>query len=142
MNLRISIMLLCFLVTGLVKAEITLPKIFSNEMVLQRETNVLLYGWADPNEEFTIYTSWNDATVVVKTGNNAKWKVTVETPKAGGPFQIRFKGKTNEITLKDVLIGEVWLFPHLYSQFYYLHSTPYYSVQNKATPHLSTRLLM
>lgn len=109
MNLRISIMLLCFLVTGLAKAEITLPKIFSNEMVLQRETNVLLYGWADPNEEFTIYTSWNDATVVVKTGNNAKWEVTVETPKAGGPFQILFKGKTNEITLKDVLIGEVWL---------------------------------
>lgn len=109
MNLRISTMLLCFLVTGLAKAEITLPKIFSNEMVLQRETNVLLYGWADPNEEFTIYTSWNDATVVVKTGNNAKWEVTVETPKAGGPFQIRFKGKTNEITLKDVLIGEVWL---------------------------------
>lgn len=109
MNLRISIMLLCFLVTGLTKAEITLPKIFSNEMVLQRETNVLLYGWADPNEEFTIYTSWNNATVVVKTGNNAKWEVTVETPKAGGPFQILFKGKTNEITLKDVLIGEVWL---------------------------------
>ncbi|HDZ04318.1 hypothetical protein LCGC14_0206320 [marine sediment metagenome] len=109
MNLRIRLILLCFLVTGLAKAEITLPKIFSDEMVLQRETSVLLYGWANPNEEITIYTSWNDATVNVKTGNNAKWEVTVETPKAGGPYQIFFKGKTNEIILKDVLIGEVWI---------------------------------
>ncbi|HAF77169.1 MAG TPA: sialate O-acetylesterase [Maribacter sp.] len=109
MNLRFNLMILCLLVTTFAKAEITLPKIFSNEMVLQRESDVLLYGWADPNEEFTIYTSWNDESLAVKTGNDAKWEITVKTPEAGGPFQIIFKGKSNEITLKDVLIGEVWL---------------------------------
>ncbi|SHK40018.1 sialate O-acetylesterase [Maribacter aquivivus] len=109
MNLRLILFMLCLVVTTFAKAEITLPKIFSNEMVLQRESDVLLYGWADPNEEFTIYTSWNDETVAVKTGNDAKWEITVKTSEAGGPFQIIFKGKSNEITLKDILIGEVWL---------------------------------
>ena len=109
MNLCYTLMMLCLVMTTFAKAEITLPKIFSNEMVLQRETDVLLNGWADPNEEFTIYTSWNDDIVDVKTGNDAKWEISVKTPEAGGPFQIIFKGKSNEITLKDVLIGEVWL---------------------------------
>ncbi|MDF4204294.1 sialate O-acetylesterase [Maribacter sp. SA7] len=109
MNIRFTLILLCLVVTTFTKAEITLPKIFSNEMVLQRESNVLLYGWADPNEEFTIYTSWNDETVQVKAGNDAKWEITVKTPEAGGPFKISFTGKNNEITLQDVLIGEVWL---------------------------------
>ncbi|MEP2278580.1 sialate O-acetylesterase [Maribacter sp.] len=109
MNIRFALILLCMVATTFAKAEITLPKIFSNEMVLQRESNVLLYGWADPNEEFAIYTSWNDETVQVKTGNNAKWEITVKTPEAGGPFTISFTGKNNEIILQDVLIGEVWL---------------------------------
>ncbi|MDP5061104.1 MAG: hypothetical protein NWP64_04220 [Maribacter sp.] len=80
MNIRFILIMLCLVVTTFAKAEITLPKIFSNEMVLQRESDVLLYGWADPNEEFTIYTSWNDEIVAVKTGNDAKWQISVKTP--------------------------------------------------------------
>ncbi|VXA97173.1 sialate O-acetylesterase [Maribacter litoralis] len=109
MNVRRSLIIICFLATALVKAEITLPGIFTDAMVLQRQTDVLLYGWAEPNEEFTVFTSWNNVTINVKTGNDAKWEVTVKTPKAGGPYKITFKGGANEITLKDVLIGEVWL---------------------------------
>ncbi|WP_430424987.1 sialate O-acetylesterase [Maribacter litoralis] len=109
MNVRRSLIIICFLATALVKAEITLPGIFTDAMVLQRQTDVLLYGWAEPNEEFTVFTSWNNVTINVKTGNDAKWEVTVKTPKAGGPYEITFKGGANEITLKDVLIGEVWL---------------------------------
>ena len=109
MKLRLSLFLLCLFAISIVKAEITLPNIFSDHMVLQRESNVLLYGWANPNEEFTIYTSWDDTTLNVKTGNDAKWEIQVATPKAGGPYQISFKGNINEVILKNVLIGEVWL---------------------------------
>jgi sialate O-acetylesterase len=109
MKLRLSLFFLCLLAVTIVKAEITLPNIFSNEMVLQRESDISLYGWAGPSEEFSIYTSWNDETVLVKTGNDAKWNIQVATPKAGGPYTIRFIGKENEIVLSDVLIGEVWL---------------------------------
>jgi len=107
--MRFSFFMLFILTTLFVKAEISLPNIFSDHMVLQRKTDVLLYGWGQPNEEFTIYTSWNDATVEMKTGNDAKWQVQVATPKAGGPYEIHFNGKNNEIILNDVLIGEVWL---------------------------------
>ncbi|TLP77241.1 sialate O-acetylesterase [Maribacter sp. ACAM166] len=107
--MRFTFFLLFILTTVFVKAEISLPNIFSDQMVLQRETDVVLYGWASPNEEFTIYTSWNDTTIEMKTGNNAKWHLEVQTPKAGGPYTIIFKGNDNEIILNDVLIGEVWL---------------------------------
>ncbi|WP_339657084.1 sialate O-acetylesterase [uncultured Maribacter sp.] len=109
MKLRVNLFFLCLFTVTIVNAEITLPHIFSNEMVLQRESDVLLYGWARPSEEFSIYTSWNDETLEVKTGNDAKWKIQIATPKAGGPYTIRFTGKENEIVLTDVLIGEVWL---------------------------------
>ncbi|SNR40072.1 sialate O-acetylesterase [Maribacter sedimenticola] len=108
-KMRFYLLLIFICSTAIVKAEITLPNIFSDKMVLQREAEVLLYGWADPNEEFEIYTGWNDKTVAVKTGNNAKWQVTVQTPEAGGPYSIKFTGKGNEIIFTQVLIGEVWL---------------------------------
>ena len=90
-------------------AGITLPNIFSSDMVLQRDSEVKLFGWAYPNEEFEIYTSWNNRTLNVKTGNDAKWQVTVLTSEAGGPYEIRFSGSYNEIILSNVLMGEVWL---------------------------------
>jgi len=109
MKIHFYLILLCLLVASIARAEISLPHIFSDEMVLQRETNVLLYGWASPHEEFTIYTSWNDETLEVKTGNDAKWEIMVGTPKAGGPYRINMKGADNEINLKNILIGDVWL---------------------------------
>ncbi|APQ16226.1 sialate O-acetylesterase [Maribacter hydrothermalis] len=108
MKFRFIILLFSTIVTTVAKAEITLPNIFADEMVLQRETEVLLYGWARPNEEITVFTSWDNATMELKAGNNAKWEIKVATPKAGGPYEIRFKGD-NEIVLKNVMIGEVWL---------------------------------
>jgi sialate O-acetylesterase len=90
-------------------AEISLPHIFSSHMVLQRNANVKLFGWADPNEAFSISTSWDGKKYAVKTGNDAKWLLEITTPGAGGPYIIRLGGENNTIELKDVLLGEVWL---------------------------------
>ncbi len=109
MNKLFGIAVLWLFTIAIAQAEITLPQIFSDNMVLQREADVMLYGWASPNEAITIQTSWDDATFEIKTGNDAKWQVQVATPRAGGPFTIHFKGKENEIVLKNILIGEVWL---------------------------------
>lgn len=90
-------------------AKITLPHIFSDSMVLQRNEKVLLWGWGNTGEEITIITSWDNKEYVTKTKITAKWEIEVETPKAGGPFIINFKGSENEIKLENILIGEVWL---------------------------------
>jgi len=90
-------------------AKITLPNIFSDNMVLQRSETVLLWGWGNTGEEITITTSWDNKEYVTKTAITAKWEIEVETPEAGGPFIINFKGNDNEIILENILIGEVWL---------------------------------
>lgn len=93
----------------MVRAEVVLPNIFTDNMVLQRNSEVLIWGWGDINEEVVIITSWNNKEYKVTTPLTANWKLQVATPDAGGPFTIQVKGKSNEIVLQNVLIGEVWL---------------------------------
>lgn len=100
---------LCFCTIQISLAKVVLPQIFGDHMVLQRETQVLLWGWGSPSEEITIRTGWDGQEYRVKTTNAAKWKIYVNTPKAGGPFIVSFQGNSNKITLNNVLIGEVWL---------------------------------
>ncbi len=93
----------------LAKANVRLPQVFSDGMVLQQNTTVNVWGWAAPGEEVAIVASWNPQdTLKVKGSRYAKWEIQLSTPKAGGPYQLTFTGY-NSITLKDILIGEVWL---------------------------------
>jgi sialate O-acetylesterase len=65
-------------------------------------------GWAAPAEMVYITTSWNNKTDSVKATRDANWQLFVQTPPAGGPYTITFKGQ-NTITLENVMIGEVWI---------------------------------
>jgi sialate O-acetylesterase len=91
-----------------VNANVTLPEIFSDNMVLQQKSDIILWGWAKAGENIVIKADWMDQEVKVVTSVQGTWKVTIKTPAAGGPFNIRIKGR-NEVILKNVLIGEVWL---------------------------------
>ncbi|GLB49354.1 sialate O-acetylesterase [Neptunitalea lumnitzerae] len=104
---KIFILLLFISPLATVKANVVLPSVFSDHMVLQQNTTTKFWGWADPNEELTISPSWTTETYTTKTSNLANWKLEIPTPKAGGPFTIKVKGY-NEILLTDVYIGEVW----------------------------------
>ena len=90
-------------------AEVTLPNVLSDGMVLQRNANVKLWGWANTGEKVQITTSWDSKEYQIETSITAKWEIEISTPEAGGPFVINFKGDENEVSLKNVLIGEVWL---------------------------------
>jgi len=92
-----------------VSAKVTLPNIFSDNMVLQRNDKVVLWGWGNLGEEITIVTSWDNATYTAKTAISTKWEIAIDTPETGGPFTIQFSGEENRIELKNILIGEVWL---------------------------------
>ncbi|RZK05682.1 MAG: sialate O-acetylesterase [Flavobacterium sp.] len=101
--------ILLFLVsTNLASANVVLPNIFSDNMVLQRNSDVKIWGWASPKEEITITTSWNNQEYKTIPDNEAKWNIDIKTPEAGGPFEITIKGY-NQVTLNNLLIGEVWL---------------------------------
>ncbi len=89
-------------------ANISLPEIFSNNMVLQQKSEVTFWGWAKTGEKVTVKADWLDKESSVVTGSQGKWKLVLQTPAAGGPFNILIRGY-NEIIIKNVLIGEVWL---------------------------------
>lgn len=90
-------------------AEIRLPSVFTDHMVLQRNTEVTLWGWGRPSEEITITPEWlNGDTIKTQVNNMGKWSARIPTGEAGGPYTIRFNG-SSEIILSDVMLGEVWL---------------------------------
>lgn len=95
-------------ISNTVLANITLPNLFSDNIVLQRNSEVTIWGWASPKEEVTIKPSWDNREYKTKTNNQAKWEIKIKTPEAGGPFVISLKGY-NEIVLNNILIGEVWI---------------------------------
>ena len=89
-------------------ADVRCAKIFGDHMVLQRETEVAVWGWGDPGEHVTVTGSWSDGGRVTVTGRDGRWSLKIATPVAGGPHTLSVKGN-NELTFSDVLIGEVWV---------------------------------
>lgn len=105
---RSVLFLFSVLALAAAKAEIKLPALIGNNMVLQQQSRVALWGWADAGEKITITASWNKKATSVMAGADGKWITWVNTAKAGGPYTIMFKG-SNEIKIENVLLGEVWL---------------------------------
>lgn len=90
------------------QAKVTLPKIFSDGMVMQQQTKANLWGDAKANATVKITTSWNKKTITTKADNDGKWKTSVETPAAGGPYSITLNdGEKTE--LNNILMGELWI---------------------------------
>jgi len=89
-------------------ANVILPGIFGDHMVLQRNAEVTVWGFAKPFEEVTLHPQWSDEAPSMLTGADGRWELKIHTPDAGGPYTLTVKG-WNEIVIQDVLIGEVWL---------------------------------
>lgn len=80
---------------------------FNNDMVLQQQSTVKIWGKAEPNKNVTMVTSWNFKKYKVLADNEGKWTISFTTGKAGGPYSIILSdGKA--VTL-NILLGEVWL---------------------------------
>ena len=88
-------------------ATITLPAMFSNNMVLQQHADVAIWGNSFPKSSVTLLASWNKKAYKTTTDASGKWRLTIHTPNAGGPFSIKIKD-TATLTINNVLIGEVW----------------------------------
>ena len=89
-------------------AEVRLPAVLGDNMVLQRNSEVNLWGWSMPRKKVKIKTSWNHKKYRVRSDEEGKWLVKVATTDAGGPYSITFSdGKKTR--LENILLGEVWI---------------------------------
>jgi sialate O-acetylesterase len=107
MNIRLCLGLLAGFAGFSVRADIVLPAIFADHLVLQQGRELPLWGWADPDERVEV--SFKGATVSATADAGGRWKVTLPAQgidAVGG--ELVFAGK-NRVTLKDVVVGEVWL---------------------------------
>lgn len=95
---------------GYAKAAIRLPAVIADHMVLQQNTEVVLWGWADPGERITVQATWQPGTnYTATTATDGKWSMKISTPAAGGPYELTLRSSSDRKTIKDVLIGEVWI---------------------------------
>ncbi len=93
---------------GVLSADVRLPSIISDNMVLQQGKAVPIWGWADAGEAVTVTGSWGSGKWETTADQDGKWMVKIDTGKAGGPYEMTVSGK-NPITVKNILVGEVWV---------------------------------
>jgi sialate O-acetylesterase len=91
---------------GLLQADVRLPQILSDHMVLQREQPVRIWGWADAGERVTVGFAGQEAATAADA--DGKWQAFLKPMPAGGPYDLTVLGR-NKIVLRDVLVGEVWI---------------------------------
>lgn len=89
-------------------AKVRLPSIIGDNMVLQRNAIVNLWGWSDSRNEVVIQTSWQESSISTKVDDWGEWQIQIKTPEAGGPFVIVFDDG-EKLVIKNVYVGEVWL---------------------------------
>ncbi len=106
--IKTSIFFLILTLSNTCFSNVSLPAVFSDNMVLQRNADVKIWGWAQPGEVVKINTTWSEEEVSTKAGRNGTWELILQTPDVRDPQEIGIKGY-NTILLKNVLLGEVWL---------------------------------
>ncbi len=90
-------------------AKVKLPAVVSDNMMLQQQSEVKLWGTAAPKAEVRVTPSWSGTTSTCKADKNGNWQLTVSTPEAGYTmYEITFDDG-EPVVVKDILIGEVWL---------------------------------
>lgn len=99
--------ILLILLTSVTIHAVTLPQIFSDNMVLQRDKPIRIWGWATKGESITI--TLHGQTVKTKADKNGTWAVVLNPMTFGGPFELSVQAKSGNLTLKNILIGDVWI---------------------------------
>jgi sialate O-acetylesterase len=103
---HLSILLLLVLVFKTTFGQVKLPRLVRDSMILQRDTKIKIWGWAAKDEKVSI--KFNNKSYKTKAGTDGKWSILLSPMKAGGPYTMDISG-SNKITLKDILIGDVWI---------------------------------
>ena len=93
-----------------VQAKVKLPHLLSDNMVIQQQTDVRLWGWAKPGKTVVATTSWSTERSEAKADKQGRWLLTVKSPKASyEPLSISIDDGDGAVTVSNVLAGEVWV---------------------------------
>ncbi len=108
LKIKLNILIFVFscFISVTISGKVRLPKLISDRMVLQRDTEVKIWGWAEPGEKVTLVFKGEEYSTTTKT--DSTWVVNLVPMNAGGPFDMKIKGNNN-IIVKDILIGDVWI---------------------------------
>jgi sialate O-acetylesterase len=93
----------------LLNAEIKVASVLGDNMVLQRNSEVRLWGKGSPSEKLSITTSWNKVKTNAVCNEKGEWLVKVKTTEGGGPYIITIASAKEKVMLKNILLGEVWV---------------------------------
>jgi sialate O-acetylesterase len=105
-QIKTLIIALLFVQTSAVIGQIKLPKLISDGIILQRNEKVKIWGWASPKEKIKL--EFKSKTYSTEADEKGNWAIILPAQKAGGPYEMVFKA-SNEIIIKDVLFGDVWI---------------------------------
>ncbi len=97
---------LVVLVSPTLRADLNVPKIFSDSMVLQRDQSIPVWGWEEAGTK--VHVLFQGEVKNATAGDDGKWMVRLSAKKAGGPYKMVLEGQ-NRVEFNDVLVGEVWL---------------------------------
>ncbi len=140
------LLLIALLSTAALPAQVTLPKILSSHMVIQRDLPVHVWGMAAPGEDVAV--TFRGETRSAKAGDLGRWSIYLAPGSAGGPFQLTVQGTTapgatpDTITLEDVLVGDIWVASGQSNMEFALHNA---ATADQDLPHAANpriRLLM
>ena len=106
MRFLVFLLAICSVVSA--PAKVVLSSLFTDNMVLQQQTDVQIWGMASPKKTVSIRPSWDQKLYTVRADDAGMWRTSLRTPVAGGPYSISLSDG-EELMLRDVLIGEVWL---------------------------------
>ena len=98
-----------FFIALTVNAELKVASVLGNNMVLQRNTEVKLWGKATPAKSLKISTGWSTTVFTTVADEKGDWMLKVKTADAGGPYTIRIEMGKEKLQLDNILLGEVWL---------------------------------
>ena len=92
------------------QAKVRLPHLVSDNMIIQQQTDVRLWGWAKPGKKVVVTTSWSQQHAEAKADKQGRWLLSVKSPAASyQPLSITFDDGDGQVTINNVLAGEVWV---------------------------------
>lgn len=138
-KLAVGTMALLLTMVAIASADIRLPAVIGDNMVLQQGKEVAIWGWADPGERVRLRLSWDGEEQTTDADGNGQWFFTIAAPPAGGPYEMTLSGK-NTVRIRNVASGEVWVCSGQSNMEWPLHSAANGSQEVAAADYPNIRL--